>query len=341
MHFLKELSPHHLAGKRFLVRTNLDIANPHEHSLRIVKAIPTIRFLLDHEAHPIIISHRGRPINQHNQKMGELENQKQFLSLKPAIDIIERKLTSIYGSPTSIQWLENVRFDPREEKNDRAFAKELAEQADIYVNDDFAASHRASASLVAITEYLPAYAGLLLEEEIKKLSGVRDNPQHPLVVILGGIKIEDKLGMVNYLQNKVDYFLLGSAYNIIHNTLPQNNQILYPNLTTSQVVNFDLDAETIKRYAAIIRTAKTIIWNGPMGNIENKSYDQGTQAVAEAIIRSKAFSVVGGGDTIEFLISRGVLHQFSFASTGGGAMLAYLAGEKLPALEALDKCSLV
>lgn len=302
MRFLREWSPHNLVGKKCLVRTNLDMINPHQHSLRIVKAIPTIRFLLDHEAQPIIISHRGRP-----QKTDP------NLSLKPAIKILEKKIKK------KLKWLENLRFDPREEKNDCAFAKELAARADIYINDDFATSHRASASLVAITEFLPSYAGFLLEEEIKNLSAVRDNPKHPLVVILGGIKIEDKLNALKTLRTKADLVLFGSAYD--------KNQ-------TRQ----DLNRETITEYQKIIAQAKIIIWNGPVGNVENPLYDQGTQAIAEAIIASKAFSVVGGGDTIEFLTNRGLISQFSFVSTGGGAMLAYLAGEKLPALEALDKC---
>lgn len=324
MRFLRNLSAKKITGKICLLRINLDIKNPREDSLRIEKAIPTITFLLDRGAKPIIISHRGRP-----------KNADPSFSLKPAIDILSQKVRQ------KLEWRENLRFDPREEKNDRAYAQELAEGADIYINDDFATSHRASTSLVAITEFLPAYAGLLLEEETQQLSAMRDNPKKPLVVILGGIKIEDKLGSINYVQNKVDYFLLGSAYTAVHETLPPNAHIFYPHPMTSQVAQYDLDAETIKRYTAIIRTAKTIIWNGPMGNIENPPYDQGTQAIATAIIRSKAFSVVGGGDTIEFLVSRGVLRQFSFASTGGGAMLAYCAGEKLPALEALDKCPLV
>lgn len=317
MRFLRKLSPNNLAGKKCLVRTNLDIANPHEHSMRIVKAIPTIRFLLDHSAHPIIISHRGRP-----------KNADPALSLKPAITIIEKKLSSLYGSPTSIEWGENVRFDPREEKNDREYARELAARADIYINDDFAASHRASASLVAITEFLPSFAGLLLEEEIKNLSAIRDNPTHPLVIIIGGIKIKDTLNALDTLKNKADAVLFGSAHGYLNRSSCENDTL-------------DIDEETINRYTDIITTAKTIIWNGPLGKIEDPPHDRGTQAIASAIIASKAFSVVGGGDTVEFLISRGLLQKFSFASTGGGAMLAYCAGEKLPALEALDKCTLV
>lgn len=345
MRFLSNLTHADLAGKKCLVRTNLDIIHPHKNSPRIVKALPTIQFLLDRGVHPIIISHRGKPENQSNrsdQSIRKLENQKKRYSLQPAITIIKNNLSSIYGSLISLDWLENLRFDPREEKNDSAFAEELAEKADIYINDDFAASHRIAASLVAITQFLPSYAGLLLEEEIKYLSAVRDSPRHPLVIIIGGIKIEDKMSVIHRLRTVADSFLLGSAYGAVREALPHTAGILLPkDGKEKNGIPADIGIQTIKEYKKIIARAKTIIWSGPLGNIENPPYDRGTEAIVEAIINSKAFSVVGGGDTTEFLARRGLLKKFSFVSTGGGAMLTFLAGKPLPAFKALDKCLLL
>lgn len=315
MYYVSALSRKNLVNKTCLLRTNLDIREPREDSLRIEKAVPTIKFLLDHGAKPIIISHCGRP-----------KNGNPALSLKPAITILEKKISLIYRNPISIEWRENLRFDPREQQNNLSFAKKLATGADIYINDDFATSHHTAASLVAITQFLPSYAGLLLEKEIKNLSKVRDNHEHPFVLIIGGVKIEDKLNAIETLKNKADTVLYGSVY---------------PNSSSSQNDILDIDEETIKHYIDVITTAKTIIWNGPLGKIENSPYDAGTQAIASAIIKSKAFSVVGGGDTVDFLVSRGLINKFNFASTGGGAMLAFLAGESLPALAALDNCPFV
>ena len=325
MHFISASTSIKLARKTCLLRTNLDINDPQKNSVRIEKALPTIQFLLKHGAQPIIIGHRGRP-----------KKPDPSLSVKPIIDILSEKV----GEP--LRWLENLRFDPREQKNDDGFARELASRADFYVNDDFATSHHSGALLVAITTVLPSYAGLLIEEELRQLSRVRDRADKPLVVIIGGIKIEDKLGVINYLKTKVDYFLLGSAYGALRETLPKDATILIPKDGKGAGEDrLDIGPETTKEYSEIIARAKTIIWSGPLGNIENPAYADGSETIARAIAASGAFSVVGGGDTLEFLTDRGLITKFSFVSTGGGAMLEFLAGEKLPALEALDKCPLV
>lgn len=324
MRFLRDLSTKDIAGKICLVRTNLDITNPRHDSLRIKKALPTITFLLQHGAKPIIISHRGRP-----------KKKDSGLSLKPAIDILSQKIGR------GLEWRENLRFDPRETGNNSAFAKKIAEGADMYVNDDFAASHHEAASLVAITRFLPSYAGLLLQDEINILSAIRDKPKKPLVVIIGGIKIKDKIHSIETLKNKTDWFLLGSAYGELRELLPSGANIILP--TDWQKENgacLDIGPKTIRHYRAIITAAKTIIWNGPLGKVEKPAYAHGSEAIARAIIHSKAFSVAGGGDTTDFLANLGLLQQFNFASTGGGAMLAFLAHKPLPALKALDNCSL-
>lgn len=319
MRLLRTLSEMELRGKTCLVRLNLDVKDPNRDSLRITSSLPTLRHLLAYGAKPVIISHRGRP-----------QGAETSLSLKPAIAVLEKELG------VTLDWKENLRFDPREAENSIGLAKELAYGADIYINDDFATSHRTAASLVAIAKLLPAYAGLHLEEEIKNLSKVRDNPEYPRVVILGGIKIEDKLGVIQKLENADTQFLLGSAYNLPRETLPRHANIVLPiDGIGSGAQWLDVGPQTIQKYTEIITKAKTIVWGGPVGNAENKAYVHGSRAIAQAIITSKAFAVAGGGDTADFLQKENLVSGFSFVSTGGGAMLAFLAGEKMPALETL------
>jgi phosphoglycerate kinase len=224
-----------------------------------------------------------------------------------------------------------------EEENEKSLAKELATGADIYINDDFATSHRKTASLVAITKLLPSYAGLHLEEEIANLSRARDNYSFPRVVILGGIKLEDKLGIIQKLENKNTKFLLGSAYRLPREALPRHANVFVPQDGIGDGKTWlDIGTKTTKEYTKIITKAKTVIWSGPIGNVENAKYVKGSRALAQAIIKSRAFSVAGGGDTADFLQKENLLEKFNWVSTGGGAMLAFLAGEKMPALQALD-----
>lgn len=319
---LRTLGREELSGKTALVRINLDIKNPRPESLRIRAALPTLCHLLKNDAKPIVMSHRGRP-----------HVPDPSLSLEPAVRIISEILK------TDIGWLENLRFDQREEKNNAEFAKELAEKGDIYVNDDFATSHRTCASLVAITEFLPSYAGLNLEQEIKNLSKARDNPELPFVVILGGIKISDKLSTMDALKRHGAEFLLGSAYTLPPEALPRDMNIVMPrDFVSDNGENLDIGPETRTEYAHLISAAKTVIWSGPMGKAEDARYGAGSRAVAEAIkSNSEAFSIAGGGDTADFLAEVHMQDAVRFISTGGGAMLAFLAGDRMPGIEALGE----
>ncbi len=262
--------------------------------------------------------------------------------------------------------MENLRFSPEEEKNDKDFAKLLASLGDIYINDAFAVSHRANASVEAITQFLPSYAGLLLEKEISNLDAVMKKFKKPLVVILGGAKVSDKIGLINNFLKKADYFLIGGA---MANTffvfeglpvgdsfyektrLPAGRQGYTREITREigrkiilpiDVVIYkrrilDIGPETVKKYDEIIKKAKTIIWNGPMGMFEDKKFAKGTEEIAAAILKNKkAKTVIGGGETISALKPKTYnLKPNIFLSTGGGAMLEYLAGKKLPGIEAL------
>lgn len=328
MTFLSQLKKEKMAGKTCLLRVNLDIKDPAKESLRIDAVIPTIKYLLANEAKVLILSHRGRP-----------DGVNPDLSLKPLVEILSKKIGY------QLKWLENLRFDHREQENSDGLAKELASKGDFFVNDDFATSHRSCASLVAITKHLPSYAGLLLEKEIKNLSKVMQDPKKPLVLIIGGNKINDKIEIIEYFKDKADYFLMGSAYFKfqISNLKFQNDilesKVIFPqDFIEENGKKLDIGPKTIKQYSEIIKTAKTIIWNGPMGLYENKKFIEGSKKIAQAIIfaRQQIFSVVGGGDTAQFLAEIGLKNKFGFISTGGGAMLKFLSGKKLPALEALD-----
>ena len=270
---------------------------------------------------------------------------------------------AIEKAPTgSVFLLENLRFLPGEEKNDPKLAKALASLADFYVNDAFAVSHRADASISAITKFLPSYAGMELENEIKFLSHVMTKPRHPLVIILGGAKASDKLGVIAYFKKRADAFLLGGGpantileargvdiKKSIEDSDPKDAASVKKIAAYSTVVIphdfvwgnsmiLDLGPKTVRTFERKVAAAKTILWSGPIGMIDRKPYDRGSIKLARAIAKNKkVFSVAGGGETVMFLKKIHLDKKFSFISTGGGAMMDFLAGEKLPGLTALEQ----
>jgi 3-phosphoglycerate kinase len=249
---------------------------------------------------------------------------------------------------------------PGEAENSSSLGKTLASLGDYFVNDAFAVSHRANASLVAITKYVPSYAGLELEKEISQLGGVLKSPKHPFVILVGGAKAHDKDEVIKYFKNKADNFLLGgepantmlSLIGVnVHKSLvdkdPKDVAILKQFLRNPNVILpsdwsaesgkiLDIGKNTITEYSAILKDARTILWAGPMGFIEKKNFQKGNLAIARAISKNRdAFSITGGGETVMFLKKYKLDSKFSFISTGGGAMLEFLAGKKLPGIEAL------
>lgn len=340
MRYLRDLNKSYLQGKTCLLRINLDV-EPNPNNLRINKVVPTIRFLMNNGAEIIVFGHRGRP-----------EKSDPNLSVKPIIDILSEKVGQ------KLDWLENIRFDPRERDNDETLAQEMAAKGDFFVNDDFATAHHPSATISYLPKYLPSYAGLLIEEELRTLSKIKDNPDRPLVVIVGGIKFADKVEVIGNLMAQADYFLMGSAYIDLDfrkireedSYIKKNDsgQIDFSFLNSEKIImpedwredsgqKFDIGPKTIEKYRRIINGAKTVIWSGPVGKVEDERFVQGSAAIAAAIVHSRAFSVAGGGDTEQLLDKLNLKDKFSFFSTGGGAMLEFLAGKKLPALEALEK----
>jgi len=275
--------------------------------------------------------------------------------------------------------LENIRFFKEEEENNKKFARELSKLGDVYINDAFSVSHRQSATICAITEFLPSYPGLLLEEETAKLKKIIDNPQKPLVVILGGSKIEDKLPLLGSFSEIADYILVGGA---IANTILKafgfeiGDSLFSPSMIEKiKVINFkkselilpgdlkvltkegkveirdisvvkktdkilDIGPVAYKSYKQFIDKARTIFFNGPMGKVEDRRFREGTREILEGILNNKiSNSVIGGGDTLKTLKLLKIKEPFQeniFFSTGGGAMLNFLAGQKLKGLVALN-----
>jgi len=315
---------------------------------RIKQTIPTIEYLIKKGAKVILMSHLGR--SAQNQK-SKIKNQK--YSLKPVAKRLEKllewkikflddcigekvKKETEKMKPGKVVVLENLRIHKEEEENDENFAKELSKLGDIYINDAFGASHRAHASMVGIPKYLPSGAGFLLEKEINVLTNLMKNPKKPLVVIIGGKKVEMKAKLINKFSEIADVLLVGGL--IKKEIEGKRIKLKYPQKIVEpidEIEGKDIGPKTINLFQEKIKKAKTIFWNGPLGMIEREEFSKGTRKIARAIIKSGAFSVIGGGETVEFLNKIGLIDKFNHVSTGGGAMLAFLSGEKLPGIEAL------
>jgi 3-phosphoglycerate kinase len=348
-----------------------------EDTWRLEASLPTVRYLLRTARAIVILSHRGRPqgVTIKNGVPSGAEAKKLSLQKNAAVlkQLLKRKVIfvphfrfdeiqrTIAAAPRgSIFLLENMRFLPGEAADNASLGKTLASLGDYFVNDAFAVSHRANASLVAITKYVPSYAGLELEQEITHLGGILRKPKHPFVILVGGAKAHEKDEVMKYFKNKADTFLLGGEpantmlslrgvnvkgslvdhdpkdLVILRQFLRNPNVVLPSDWNTQQGKIFDIGERTIKGYVAIIHDARTVLWAGPMGFIEKRKFEKGSLAIAKAITKNRdALSITGGGETVMLLKKYKLDKKFSFISTGGGAMLEFLAGKKLPAIEAL------
>jgi len=346
MKFLKDLAKKNLTGKTCLLRVDFNIESVKD-SLRLEESLPTIKFLLQKGARVVILSHRGRPNTSIKYKVVSSKRFDSELSLRVFIPFLRKNLRKkiIYLNDIpdklpngKVFLLENLRFWPEEEADDLNFAKQLANLGDFYVNDAFAVSHRKNASVTQLPKLLPAYAGLLMEKEIGTLSEVIKNPKKPLVLIFGGAKIEDKLPVIKNLLPKANKVLLGSSIlNYQYFTLLiQDKKVIRPKDYAGESSEaLDIGPLTVEEYKKEIQNAGTIIWNGPLGKFEDKKYATGSIAIAKAVAASKAFSIVGGGETAQLILKLGLRNKIGFLSTGGGAMLEFLSGKKLPGIEAL------
>ncbi|MDP3974720.1 MAG: phosphoglycerate kinase [Candidatus Jorgensenbacteria bacterium] len=336
-------------GTTCLLRVDFNVEPGAEDTTnRVDTILPTIRLLLQYSVKVVILSHRGRPTRREGT-----------FSLKPFAPILSRKLHTpvrfipgtdiaslrgrLAGSRGKIALIENLRFFKGEEENSTAFARRLSSLSDFYVNDAFAVAHRTHASVVAITKFLPSYGGLRLKEELARLDEVMKSSRHPFVVIVGGAKVGDKLRSLRGLLRKADVVLLGSSV-FNEKNIPNLPKLSFPDdIKAHGNLAWDIGPWTMKRYAKALAGARTIIWNGPVGFYEKSGFEAGTKAMWRAILsasrrKPKPHIIVGGGETVASLKDLHVTSRVPkniFISTGGGAMLAYLAGEKLPGLEAL------
>ncbi len=331
-------------GKRVLVRADLNV--PLENGrvaddTRIRAALPTLQLLLDRGAAEIVIcSHLGRPKGP-----------------DPAfvIEPVAARLRELLGANGRVRVLENTRFDARETKNDPELAQEFAAQADVYVNDAFGSAHRAHASTEGVAHLLPAYAGLLLERELEELGRLLHEPARPFVAIVGGAKVEDKIGVLRSLAERADVVLVGGKMAEEIREHPIDVPVKLPGDVVaaaafepdaeSKVVpadgvpegwlGLDIGPETREGYAKRIAMAKTVFWNGPMGVFEWPRFAEGTNAVAHAVAEADAHTVVGGGDSVRAVEEAGLADRIGWVSTGGGASLELLEGKELPGVAAI------
>ncbi len=384
MNNMKIVKDFDVENKRVIVRCDFNVPLGEEGILddfRVRKTLPTIQYLRERKAKVVLISHLGRP-----------KGREMKFSLKPVAERLEELLgrrveflNDCLGEevkqritemePGEIFLLENLRFHPEEKQADSSFTKELAGLGDIFIQDAFGVSHRQHSSVIGLPAELPSGIGFLVEEEIKTLSQVINNPERPLTAIIGGAKINTKVRLIERFLREVDSLLLGGkTANIILSakgvsvgkSAPEPEVIqlvagfdlaspkLYLPVDVVAVDNdnvrqavcgdireeemvLDIGLDTIDIFSKIIAEAKTIIWNGPMGKFEDERFTAGTMKIIEAIAASPAFSVVGGGETAELVNRLGLADKFGYVSTGGGAMLKLLSGEKLPGIEAIFK----
>ena len=341
--FLSDSIAKKYRGKACLLRIDLNIeAGAPLDSYRLEAVLPTIKLLLKNKTKVVILSHRGRP-NGSQEKYSLAPFAKIFAKkLDMPLDFvssdnIEGLRRGMRRSKERLALVENLRFFKEEETNDSDFAETLSMMGDFYVNDAFAVSHRNNASVVAITKYLPSYAGLLMEKEIKNLDMAMKKPKRPFAIILGGAKMKDKILGLRALIRKADDVLLGS--NAFNESVPKSPKLIWPEDGKRHgKFIWDIGPFTVNRYASIIGRAKTVIWNGPSGFFEKKGFEKGTIGIWKAVLSNKkAHIVIGGGETgASFkLLGKVKISKNVFISTGGGAMLEYLSGKKLPGIEAL------
>ncbi|MGZ3143931.1 phosphoglycerate kinase [Lentzea chajnantorensis] len=396
MKTLSDLLAEGVAGRRVLVRADLNVPLDGDKITddgRVRASVPTIKALVDAGARVVVTAHLGRPKGEPDPKfslapaaarLGELLGTEVVL----AEDLVGPSATAAVGALTDggVVMLENVRFDARETSKDdaerAALADELAAFADAFVSDGFGVVHRKQASVYDVAQKLPAYVGGLVEAELGVLKKLTDDLERPYVVVLGGAKVSDKLGVIANLLSKVDRLLIGGgmAYTFLKaqghevgTSLLQEDQLdqvkgflaeaekrgvelVLPvdvlvtaefGSTEHDVVGtdsipadrmgLDIGPKSRELFASKLADAKTVFWNGPMGVFEIETYAGGTRAVAEALVASGAFTVVGGGDSAAAVRALGLPEDgFSHISTGGGASLEFLEGKELPGISVLE-----
>ena len=366
---MKSLKKLNLKGKKVVVRLDLDVPIDAKGNIkddsRLQESIPTLKFLKKAKQ-IIIIGHLGRPKKVEDKfkldKVAKRVSKLLGTNVKKLDDFV-----NIDVPKDKFIMLENLRFSDGEKSNDKSFSKQLASFGDVFVNDAFAVSHRNAASIVGITKFLPSYPGLKLESEVKNINLIVSKAKSPFVLVLGGAKL-DKLNILNNLIKKSDAVLIGGAmmftflkalnYEIGKSKFEKDELALAKKLLSRKLIlpldvvldnkktvyvekippsraGFDIGPETVEIYSEILRNAKTIIWNGPMGKFEQKPFDKATIGIAKALSCCSCKSLVGGGDTIYSI--KKYLNEFTHYSTAGGAFLELVSGKKLYGINALEQ----
>jgi phosphoglycerate kinase len=312
---LPKIEDLNLRGKRVIVRADLDFNPKETQNLRFTSLILTLNLIKEKQGNIVLIGHRGRP-------GGKID---EALSLKPFDEIFSK-----WGAKVE----ENLRFDPGEEANDFEYAKKLASLGEVYVNEAFGASHREHASIVGLPKLLPHAAGLRFVLETENLSKVLENPKRPIVILISGIK-KDKIDYIGPFSEFADKILIaGRLSEYLQSTdfrLPTTKDLVADLLPDKE----DITINSIERFEKEIKSAGTIVLAGPVGKFEEDGHLLGTKRVFEAIAKSSAFKVAGGGDTEKAIEVLGLDKEFDWISVGGGAMLEFLAKGTLPGIEAL------
>ncbi|MCQ2550626.1 MAG: phosphoglycerate kinase [Clostridia bacterium] len=379
-------------GKRVLVRVDFNVPMQDgaiTDDTRIVAALPTINYLLENGAKVILMSHLGRPdgapdmkytLKPVAEKLSELLGKEVLFSSCPTVvcDSIKERANALEDG--QVMLLENVRYRKEETKNGLDFAKELADLGDVFVNDAFGTAHRAHSSTAGVAEYLPCVAGFLIEKEVMFLGNAIENPKRPLVAILGGAKVSDKIPVINNLLSKVDKLIIGGgmSYTFIKAmgkeigkslldeesldvakelmakagdklVLPVDVAIAdgydpespfyYGSIDEipAEKECLDMGPETVKKYSEIIKSANTVVWNGPMGVFEFDRFSKGTLGVAMAMAECDATTIIGGGDSAAAVDKFGLGDKMTHISTGGGASLEFLEGKVLPGIAVIEE----
>ncbi len=323
---MKYLSSAKIAGKRVLVRLDLDlpkIAKGYD-TTRLEQGIPTLQHILRKDAAAVtVIAHRGRP-----------KAKSSLYSLGPIEKLLRAHFTPEDNKKITV--LPNLRFDSREEKGSLTFAKTLAKKHDLFVLDAFATMHREHTSITFLPEILPTYPGLQLEKELKAFAQVFNNPKRPFVVILGGAKLETKLPLINALQERADIILVGGklALEAREQDMQVGRKVILAELTRD---GKDISKAAVEQFERFIKAAGTIVWNGPMGVFEDAKHAYGTKRIAQIVNDANGFSLTGGGDTEAAQTKYKAEDKVKHLSSGGGAMLDYLLHHTLPGIEAIEK----
>ncbi len=380
-----------VAGKRVLVRCDFNVPLDKDGNItdenRIIGALPTIKYLIEHNAKVILCSHMGKPKGEPKPEFSLAPVAKR-LSEKLGKEVVFAADATVVGDNAKkavaemkdgdVVLLENTRYRAEETKNGEELSRELASLAEIFVNDAFGTAHRAHSSTVGVTKYLPAVCGYLIQKEIQFLGNAVNNPVRPLVAILGGSKVSSKISVIENLLDKVDKLIIGGGmaytfmaakgYEVGDSLLEADyidyakemmkkagDKLLLPvdtvvakefsNDAESKIVGeggiekgwqgVDIGPESVKLFSENVKSAKTVVWNGPMGVFEMPNFAKGTNAIARVLAEIDATTIIGGGDSVAAVNQAGLGDKMTHISTGGGASLEFLEGKELPGIAAL------